>query len=77
MQVSLSVGAACALGAPWLQLISVALFIVVGALFLRNPGESLLTLTLLLIVFFLIEGISKVIFAADDTAVPELGLGPG
>jgi len=55
----------------------VALFIVVGALFLRNPGESLLTLTLLLIVFFLIEGISKVIFAADDTAVPELGLGPG
>ena len=47
----------------WLQLISVALFIVVGALFLRNPGESLLTLTLLLIVFFLIEGISKVIFA--------------
>ena len=44
----------------WLQLISVALFIVVGALFLRNPGESLLTLTLLLIVFFLIEGISKV-----------------
>jgi uncharacterized membrane protein HdeD (DUF308 family) len=56
MQVSLSVGAACALGAPWLQLISVALFIVVGALFLRNPGESLLTLTLLLIVFFLIEG---------------------
>ena len=47
----------------WLQLISMALFIVVGALFLRNPGESLLTLTLLLIVFFLIEGISKVIFA--------------
>src|SRR5260370_37813178 len=47
----------------WLQLISVALFIVVGEIFLRNPGESLHTLTLLLIVFFLIEGISKVIVA--------------
>jgi len=47
----------------WLQLVSVVLFIVVGLLFLRNPGESLLTLTLLLIVFFMVEGISKVIFA--------------
>jgi len=37
----------------WLQLVSVVLFIVVGMLFLRNPGESLLTLTLLLIVFLL------------------------
>ena len=54
----------------WLQLISMALFIVVGALFLRNPGESLLTLTLLLIVFFLIEGISKVIFALTIRPFP-------
>jgi uncharacterized membrane protein HdeD (DUF308 family) len=57
----------------WLQLISVALFIVVGALFLRNPGESLLTLTLLLIVFFLIEGISKVIFALTIRPFPNWG----
>jgi uncharacterized membrane protein HdeD (DUF308 family) len=35
----------------WLQLVSVVLFVIVGVLFLRNPGESLLTLTLLLIVF--------------------------
>ena len=61
----------------WLQLISVVLFILVGSLFLRNPGEGLLTLTLLLIVFFMVEGISKVIFCTDDTAVSELGLGPG
>jgi uncharacterized membrane protein HdeD (DUF308 family) len=47
----------------WLQLVSVALFVIVGVLFLRNPGESLVTLTLLLIVLFLVEGISKVIFA--------------
>jgi len=57
----------------WLQLISVALFIVVGALFLRSPGESLLTLTLLLIVFFLIEGISKVIFALTIRPFPNCG----
>jgi uncharacterized membrane protein HdeD (DUF308 family) len=47
----------------WLQLVSVVLFLIVGSLSLRNPGESLLTLTLLLIVFFMVEGISKVIFA--------------
>ncbi len=47
----------------WLQLVSVALFVIVGVLFLRNPGESLVTLTLLLIVFFMVEGIAKVIFS--------------
>jgi uncharacterized membrane protein HdeD (DUF308 family) len=47
----------------WVQLVSVVLFVIVGVLFLRNPGESLLTLTLLLIVLFMVEGISKVIFA--------------
>lgn len=57
----------------WLQLVSVALFIVVGALFLRNPGESLLAVTLLLIVFFMIEGISKVIFALTIRPFPNWG----
>lgn len=57
----------------WLQLISVALCIVVGALFLRNPAESLLTLTLLVIVFFMIEGISKVIFALTIRPFPHWG----
>jgi len=38
----------------WLQLVSVVLFILVGSLFLRNPGKGLLTLTLLLIVFFMV-----------------------
>ena len=47
----------------WLQLVSVVLFVIVGILFLRNPGESLVTLTLLLIVLFMVEGMSKVIFA--------------
>ncbi|MGD9806863.1 MAG: HdeD family acid-resistance protein [Hyphomicrobiaceae bacterium] len=57
----------------WLQLISVALFVIVGALFLRNPGESLLTLTLLVIVFFMVEGISKVIFSLTIRPFPNWG----
>ena len=57
----------------WLQLVSVALFVIVGALFLRNPGESLLTLTLLVIVFFIIEGISKVIFSLTIRPFPNWG----
>lgn len=47
----------------WLQLVSVVLSVVVGFLFLSNPEGGLLTLTFLLIVFFMVEGISKVIFA--------------
>src|SRR5262245_27829811 len=57
----------------WLQLVSVALFLIIGLLFLRNPGESLLTLTLLLIVLFLVEGISKVIFALTIRPLPNWG----
>jgi len=40
----------------WLQLISVILAVLVGLLFLRNPAQGMLTITLLLIVFFMIEG---------------------
>src|SRR5512134_2198913 len=61
----------------WLQLVSVVLSVIVGVLLLRHPGEGLLTLTLLLIVFFIVEGISKVIFFADSTAISKLGLGIG
>lgn len=63
----------------WLQLVSVVLFILFGSLFLRNPGEGLLTLTLLLNVFFMVEGISKVIFALTMRPFPNWGwvLGSG
>ena len=37
----------------WLQLISVTLSILIGVLFVRNPSQGLLTLTMLLIVFFM------------------------
>jgi uncharacterized membrane protein HdeD (DUF308 family) len=54
----------------WLQLISVVLALLVGSLFLRDPGQAMLTVTLLLIVFFMIEGISKVVFALTIRPFP-------
>jgi len=58
----------------WLQLISVALFLIVGSLLLRNPAESLITITLLLIVFLMVEGMAKVIFALTIRPFPNWGL---
>jgi uncharacterized membrane protein HdeD (DUF308 family) len=57
----------------WLQLISVILAVLVGFLFLRDPAQGLLTVTLLLIVFFMIEGISKVVFALTIKPFPNWG----
>jgi uncharacterized membrane protein HdeD (DUF308 family) len=57
----------------WLQLISVGLAVVVGLLFVRHPGVGLLPLTLLLIVYFMIEGLSKVIFALTIRPFPKWG----
>ena len=57
----------------WLQLISVALCVVVGLLLVRNPGGGLLTLTLLLIVYFFVEGVSKMIFALTIKPFPNWG----
>ena len=57
----------------WLQLISVILAMLIGLLFLREPGQELLTITLLLIVFFMIEGISKVVFALTIRPFPNWG----
>lgn len=57
----------------WLQLVSVILGLVIGFLFLRDPLQGLLTVTLLLIVFFMIEGISKVVFALTIRPLPHWG----
>src|SRR5262245_36000083 len=55
----------------WLQLVSAVLSIIVGVLFLRRPGEAVVTLALLLIVFFMVEGFA----IAHDPAASKLGLG--
>ena len=57
----------------WLQLISVVLSLIVGVLFLRDPGQALIVLTLLLIVFLMVEGISKVIFSLTIKPFPNWG----
>src|SRR5205809_8099992 len=57
----------------WLQLVSVVLSVIVGVLLIRHRGEGLLVLTLLLLVYFMIEGISKIIFALTIRPIPEWG----
>lgn len=57
----------------WLQLISVVLAIVIGVLLLNQPESGLLLMTVLLIVFFMVEGISKIIFALTIKPFPNWG----
>ena len=47
----------------WLQLISVVLSIVIGFMFLRDPGGGLVALTLLLIIYFIVGGMARIVFA--------------
>ncbi len=47
----------------WLSLIPAVLGIVVGFLLLRDVGQGMVVISILLIVFFMVEGISKVVFA--------------
>jgi uncharacterized membrane protein HdeD (DUF308 family) len=47
----------------WLQLISVALSVLIGFLFLYYPGEGLVALSLLLVVFFIVGGMARIVFA--------------
>lgn len=57
----------------WLQLISVVLALLVGFLLLRDPQQGLQTITVLLIVFLMIQGISKVVFALTIRPFPSWG----
>jgi len=56
-----------------LQLISVVLAVVIGLIIVRNPGQALLTLVLLLVVFFMVEGISKIVFSLTIRPFPNWG----
>jgi len=57
----------------WLQLISAVLAILIGVLLLRAPDSGLLIMTVLLIVYFMVEGIAKVIFALTIKPFPNWG----
>lgn len=54
----------------WLQLISAVLALLIGFLILRNPEQSMLTLGLLIVVFFMIEGVSKLVWALTIRPIP-------
>ena len=49
------------------------LSIVVGLLLLRNPEAGLLVFSVLLIVYFMVEGMAKVIFALTIRPFPNWG----
>ena len=49
----------------WWSLISAALGIIVGALLLVQPLQGALSLTLVLIAFFVVEGVASIMFALD------------
>ena len=73
--VAQGIGLIGASGVPhfWLQLISAALALLVGSLLLRDPAQGLLTITLLLIVFLMMQGVSKVVFALTIRPLPNWG----
>jgi len=49
----------------WWSLLSAILAIAVGFLLIAKPGHGAVSLTLLLIVFFIIEGFSSIVFATE------------
>jgi uncharacterized membrane protein HdeD (DUF308 family) len=57
----------------WLELISAVLAIVIGLLLLRHTDAGLLFFSILLIVFFMVEGMVKVVFALSIRPFPNWG----
>ena len=57
----------------WLQLISAVLALLVGFLMVNHPEQSLVAITLLLIVFLMIQGLAKVVFALSIRPFPNWG----
>ena len=57
----------------WPQIISAVLHLVTGLIVLRNPGVAVTTLALLLVIFFVVEGIAKIIFSLSVRPLPNWG----
>lgn len=58
----------------WLSLISAALSIIVGVILVRNPALAIGTLALLLIVYFVVEGVAKIAFSLSVRPLRNWGL---
>lgn len=57
----------------WLHLSTVLLSLIAGFLVLRDPLQSLLVLTMLVLVFFMLQGISQIVFALTIRPLPVWG----
>ena len=57
----------------WLQLVSVVLSVLIGVLLILHRGAGLLVLTLLLLVYLMVEGIAKVSFSLAIRPFPNWG----
>jgi|SRR6516165_2827017 len=57
----------------WLQLVSVVLSVLIGTLLIRHSSAGVLVVTLLLLVYFMVEGISKLIFSLTIRPFPNWG----
>jgi len=55
----------------WLQLVAAILSLIVGLVLLSNPGSGLVAFTLLLIVYFVVGGMAKVVLALTIRPVPK------
>ncbi|MFP3942844.1 MAG: HdeD family acid-resistance protein [Alphaproteobacteria bacterium] len=58
----------------WLQAISAVLSIIIGFLIIGNAGAALAVASVLLVVFFAVEGLSKIIFSLSVRPLPNWGL---
>ena len=57
----------------WLDVISAMLAVIVGLMLLRQPDAGLMAFSVLLIVYFMVEGVAKVIFALSIRPFPNWG----
>jgi uncharacterized membrane protein HdeD (DUF308 family) len=58
----------------WLQLLSTVLWVITGLLFVRNPGVAVGTLALLMVIFFMVEGVAKIVLAMTVRPLRNWGL---
>lgn len=57
----------------WMQLASAVVSIVTGIIFVRHTGIAATSLALLLIIYFMVEGVAKVVFALTVRPLPNWG----
>ena len=58
----------------WRRIVAYAAITVVGVLLVANPLRGILALTLLLAIFFLLEGIAEIAMALKFRGIPTWGL---